>query len=294
MKNENLLNINDDGNIKIENIRFNEKEFRTTIRDEFENERSNKEMFHNHLFDSNFVHIREIDAETGELKNEEKSKNLILFRGRTWLLQRAANLSLGMANWNDTSAHPYPAPNLRNCFISWFGLGSGGHYELDLFRIKGVKNTDNDLTIWARNIPDDSITYNNSTVQGNILYYKIPLNNNDFIWRQYHKISSIEILTDAELQNTGTYKALDDNNQYKNFKVDSYIVLKVSTVIQAHEYNAKNSNYEGQILSEAGLFVSNTGTAVPTYPPIIIAKTYFPAKLKDSGTILVFDWYLYF
>lgn len=286
--------INKENNIKIEKVSLEEKELRTFIKDKFGNP-YNEENISKPLFSSNFVNIKEIDAETGKLRNEEQSKNLILYRGRTWLLQRAANLNLGMSSWNDaTSSHPYPVPNYRDSFISWFALGYGGHYEQDLFRIKGVKNTDYDLTLWAKNIPDDGINSNESMISGNILYYKVKLDNNNYIWRQYHKISSLEILTDAELKNTGTYKSLDEKEQYKNNKVDSYIVLKVSTVIQSFEYNTKNSFYEGQILSEAGLFVSNTGTSVPDYPPVLIAKTYFPAKLKDSGTVLIFDWYIYF
>jgi len=236
----------------------------------------------------NHVDVDVVDIRTGEKIDERKSNNLVVFRGRSWLLQRAINMNLGMNNW-EGEPHNYPSIHANNNYISWLGLGSGGHLEDNVLKPKAVKPTEYDLHVWAKNKEDIAVNYADSAVDENILYYKIS-SDDTIIWNQYHRISSIQILTDPAVN----MEELDETNPYNDYKVDSYLIALVTTSIEDYEFAVDSPGYDGQIISEAGLFVSDNINGVPSECPVLFAKTNFTTIIKDKWKKLIFRWYLYF
>ncbi len=239
----------------------------------------------------NHVEVDVVDIRTGEKVDERKSNNLVLFRGRSWLLQRAINMNLGMNNW-EGEPHGYPCGNAKNSYISWLGLGSGGHLEDNVLKPKAVRPTEYDLNIWAVHKEESTIPYADSVLNENILYYKTT-SGDSIIWRQYHRISAIQILTDPAID-MGKYDEMDDNFPFNDYKVDSYLLALAITSIEDYEYIIPTGEYDGQVISEAGLFVSDEIDKVPSEPSVIFAKTNFSAINKDKWRKLIFRWYLYF
>lgn len=254
----------------------------------------------------NFVVIKSINTKTNKIVDEKIIKNVVLLRGRNWMVQRLSNINLGMLNWDEGTPHGYPRRDAKSMYISWMGFGSGGtEYNVetgagDPFKNVIVHSYENDLNVWAHNIYP--VEYSDTTINNNILYYKKIVGGN-VVWRQFHRIS-IEIVNDIAIPNIekirndilGTYSFLDPSELYKEYPTDSYIVLKITCILEDYEYN---SNYNtpqlnGQLINEAALFVSDSHNSIPSEEPLIFAKITFPSFLKNENVKELIYWYLFF
>ena len=141
----------------------------------------------------------------------------------------------------------------KDQFLSWFGLGDGGV-------IPGDPLNPAPPTLLDTGLNSDIMITATDTSAGDYRvtpvagYYKIPFD-------------SIEFEQDA----------LND---------DKWLIVKVVTTISAGYAN-------GNELSEAGLFVSESSLGGFAGPFVIFSRVTFPSIVKTEDRRLIFSWFLY-
>lgn len=204
---------------------------------------------------------------TKELKLEEDTSNLIVYRGRHWLMQRAFYSAVGSRNW-------------RGYYINHFAVGSGGALATSPLSPIAPELTNYQLDTHA---VIDNGTFD--TISGN----------------EYFRFDSGYpiFLQDEDITNyTGDGCSHTDPLSVTG-NCDRELIAKVQVSIASDQCNDSdnpvNPGLPGdpyQDLSEAGLFVTDSATA-PTVAKLL-ARVSFSTIRKDLHRELVFSWFIYF
>lgn len=234
--------------------------------------------------------------------------NLIVFRGRNWLMQRAFNQNMGMNGWQGSGSGVGGAPTTlrawKDWYISWFSIGTGASISGSPLDVQSPDLTNYQLAAQGKI----------GGTKGVIINAKDYMNFDDDFPR---------FLNDPDLDNDGIeetgdgedddllYAALDPNapifhdpekGDPGNFNADSFLIAKVQITLGVDEGNADESNPGAddayQDINEAGLYVSPTHL-IAQYPnpapdPEIFARVTFSTIRKTNLRELIFSWYIYF
>lgn len=171
--------------------------------------------------------------------------NLVLYQGREWVAQKLVNKDNSNVN------------SIKEDFLSWFGLGTGGVISGDPFDPSPPTLTDTELTTLTMITATDSSAADYQTIDASHDvegYYKIPYD-------------SIEFEQDV----------LND---------DKWLVMKIITTVGVDYANGKQ-------LSEAGLYVSSSTTGGYSGDFTLFSRVTFPSLVKTSDRRLIFSWFLY-
>lgn len=273
----------------------------------------------------NRVIVESRDVRTGERKVEEDTTNLIVYHGRSWIMQRAFNLNLGaegVVPWdsNDsTSVEIIQRENWRNMYINWFAVGGGGAASENPLEPETVESVEHFIQEPYPIQPDLSAT-------GHLRYTHPAYSEGDDLYRyddstsasvlDYHKFDDNypQFLPDQDIvPNGGTsdpnYEEMEVKNSpfldFNSVRPDSYLKALIRVTIAPEEYNGPKYYDPGspgetyRYLNEAGLFVSPSHDAGDfagyDYNAVeMFAKVNFSSIRKDDTRELVFSWYVYF
>jgi hypothetical protein len=225
------------------------------------------------------IHERKLDGSDKKLYLVEDTSNLITYRGRAWLAQRALNLDLGEDPEAGTGA---VRPDWKDWYISWIAFGTGGAASVTPLNPIAVDPSSYTLNTHGTcsGSPGSFFTDGNS--------------------REYHKFetdtptfhSDTEIDTDdyANMENVTYEDILLDPADRKR---DSFIIIRCQARLGAAEGNS--TGY--QDINEAGLYISSSKDV--NSPPAddeieLFAKVSFATIRKDASRELLFSWYVYF
>ena len=215
---------------------------------------------------------------------ESDTTNLILYRGRDWLMQRAFYKdldSITRTTWKDK-------------YISWFAIGVGA--ALPATPLVQINPTSPDIALAVHGLIGSGIRY-------------VTVNS-----KQYHLFDTgyPQFLNDpdivnADLANDCTHIDPVDSNTYR---CDKYLIAQIITTLPSSECNGDGvstgcgvyssgplagKNY--QDINEAGLFVSPSNSTGYSFLPDamdIFARVTFPTMRKDERRELIFSWLVYF
>jgi hypothetical protein len=193
------------------------------------------------------VHVFEID-DKGKRQLVRKN-NLVVYNGREALAQMLIGKN------NDESLN---APNTKDHFLSWFGLGDGGVLPAD---------------------PLDPVppTLINTGLNSEVMISATDSSNAD-----YH------LLSESGYSKTGYYKHPFDQIEFERDPLndDKWLVIKVTVTIGVDDANSEQ-------ISEAGLFTAISDSAGLSGNFYLFARVTFSSIVKTSDRRLVFVWYLY-
>jgi len=220
----------------------------------------------------NRVTIHEKKVGDNKLYLVTKSNNLIIYRGRSWLAQRAINKDIGNRSWKDR-------------YISWLGLGTGGAVVGD-----PLTPTSPDLSdVWLDTQVDVGAGSN---------YVSVNCNGGVRQFRAFDA-NYPQFVADPDINNSTidqTCTAVDpiDTNTYG---CDKFLLVKIVTTIGVTEYNGGNDVGDYLDLSEAGLFVSPSNSLAYGFSQddmSLFARVCFSSVRKDSSRSLIITWNIYF
>lgn len=145
-------------------------------------------------------------------------------------------------------------------YISWFGLGDGGVGEGDPFDPNPPVIDDSDL---AQRIMINAIDTSNA---------------------DYHEMDD----PDTGYPDTGYYKKPFDSILFEQdvLNDDAWLIIKITVTIRADDAN-------GNQLSEAGLFTSESNAGGYGGNFNIFSRVTFPSIVKTSDRRIIFNWFLY-
>jgi len=211
------------------------------------------------------VMIHERKVGDSKLYLVEDTSNLIVYRGRDWLLQRAFNKGFGDRAWQDR-------------YISWLAVGTGG-------AVGG-----NPLTPTSPALPDYLLNTHGSIDSGS-RYITVDA-------KEYHDFDSgyPALIHDTDVTETVYGTSFTDINSVTN-PSDSVLIGLVKVTIASNECNGGSDPEDYQDISEAGLFTSNKNTVGD--PPAsgeieLFARVCFSTIRKNADRELVFSWYIFF
>lgn len=197
----------------------------------------------------------------------EDTENLVVYRGRHWLMQRAFYSAIGARDW-------------KGYYITHFAVGSGG--ALVTSPLSPIAPALTNYQLGTHGVIDNG-TFD--TVSGNEYFrfdtgYPIFLHDED--------------ITDY----TGDGCTHTDSLSVSG-NCDRELIAKVQVSIASDQCNdsdnVANPGLPGdpyQDLSEAGLFVTDSATS-PTVTKML-ARVSFSTIRKDLHRELVFSWFIYF
>ena len=214
------------------------------------------------------IYERKIDGDK-KLYLVEDTSNLILYRGRNWLAQRAFNSNMSARSVN---------PSWKDLYLNWFAVGSRGSTS-------------------------DPLVPASPTLQDYQLGNQLPISSvpaSDFITVsgvQFHAFDSTypQFLYDTDVNNSTLWSGCQqtDNVQgLSNMRCDGFLIGLIKVTVTSNECNGPATpGY--QDINEAGLFF---GLASPTLPTDlgIFSRVCFSTIRKDVTRELVFSWYIYF
>ena len=276
---------------------------------------------------TNRVIIEARDPRSGKKEVVGNSTNLIVYHGRSWLMQRAFGLNLGAVGnsplpkpWDhndDTSVTDVHRNKWSNMYLCWFAAGQGGadttNAPLEPYDTTSVEYQLLD------HVPIGGLDENPSGTTDNLRYIH-PAFFEGGPTRDYHEIDSQypQFLFDPDIVpgEGGTEDPLylkmettDSTSEvyYGGFKADSYLRALIRVTLAPEEcngpkyYDPMDPGEEYRYLNEAGLFVarSHDATTVKGYPEgynelQMFAKVNFSSIRKDDTRELIFSWYVYF
>jgi len=253
----------------------------------------------------NRVLVESFDKISGEKKVEADTNNLIVYHGRSWMMQRAFNLNLGAfgdaenprpwQNNDSATVEEIQRKGWKDMFISWFALGSGGAEAPDYMTPKTVLSAEYELAEHLPIGPDSAGGENPTGISGN-LRYTHPEDSAAFgeaqrpeRIRDYHRIDDLYPMPQVDQDVVPGIGGTEDPNYYEmeisgesdpsapivldGYKADAYLCMLVRVTIAPEEYNGPDY-YSGsgentyRYLNEAGLYVS------PYYEPESFTGTY--------------------
>jgi hypothetical protein len=267
--------------------------------------------------EKNFVNVQVVDKKSGEVI-EEQNNNLIVYHGRSWLMQRAFNLNLGAQNrsQNDNTSGII-RPGYNNKYISWLSVGTGGSTGECALDPDDSYETDYELN-------DHGTIWNGSAINdGNMRYRDI-----NGVWRDYHAFDANYPVFLDDWNVTGSqpgyqkdprYPDYLEDVSYGGFKADSYLKALVRVTISPTECNGPKFYDAGAVgeyyqnINEFGLYAApdhnwlnykNTYLYDPNnsgqsnnwkiYRPELFAKVNLSTIRKDESREIIVNWYLYF
>ncbi len=282
---------------------------------------------------TNKVVVEARDKKTGKKEVVAESTNLIVYHGRSWLMQRAFGFPLGAVgdstnfypwdNTDSTAVEDCRHLDFHNMYINWFAVGSGGadisSSPLEPYSVSSVEyELQNHLPIGG----DSDV--NPSGVTDNLRYFhKNPIGEGG-VFRDYHQFDPQypQFMFDPDIVpgEGGTEDPQYDEMEIKNnasetlfggFKTDSYLRALIRVTISPEECNGPKyydplaNGEEYSYLNEAGLFVSPSHNADAEcftslepekvlYKVQLFAKVNFSTIRKDDTRELIFSWYIYF
>jgi len=169
-------------------------------------------------------------SKSGSLKQIGEKKNMIVYGGREWLMQRAFGSIL-----TGSSSDYY------NKTIRWFGIGNGGGESGNPLQAGATQGQDTTLLSPVR-LRSDMVAPNPPSVPGDPGYY---LYASDYLGNHgYYKTFSSVIIRQ------------DNGNPYVSGGITTYPNLIAEIRIELTSDDATNGSYED--LNEAALFVSDS------------------------------------
>lgn len=211
--------------------------------------------------------------ESKEYEKVVDVNNLVVYRGRALTLARMFNKDLV----SDTE----PFTDMKDRFIGFLGIGSGGADTVSILQPNKPNATDYEL-----------ISHGDVTGLSPTGARYATINS-----RTYHLFDDDypQFLVDDEIGNNSDIRSLmDQNNKVSSYERDSYLVAKVRTTLSAGEANGVTG---AQNINECGLFLtpstSISGWGSYTKHLDLFARTTFPTIVKNSTRELVFSWYVF-
>ncbi len=187
---------------------------------------------------------------------DKDGKKQLIGKHNLVLYQGREWLAQRIVDQNNSSLAP---DNLstKDDILAWFGLGSGGVDPSD---------------------PFDPVA---PVIAETELNSRIMINATDSSNADYHVVSS-------GYPETGYYKAPFDSVAFEQDPINSnrWLVFKITITIGIDDAN-------GNILSEAGLFVNPSKAGGSTGNFTIFSRVTFPSIVKDSDRRLIFVWFIY-
>jgi len=216
--------------------------------------------------------VRVYEKEIGKGKKlylVQETNNLVLYRGRNWLAQRAlyCNLSTERVGWRDR-------------FINWIAIGSGG----------AVSGSPLEPTSPA--LPNYQLSAH-GTVNDGTRY--ITVNGKDYhnFDPGFPKLVYDEDVDEVNLEPVTSVDPVTGDPH----KCDSFLIGEIKITLEAHECNGGTMPGDYQDISEAGLFVSpssDVGHSFAIDDLEIFARVCFSTIRKDANKEIIFTWLLYF
>lgn len=220
---------------------------------------------------SNRVIIREIKT-SGNIITLEDTTNLVLYRGRNWLLQRAFNKS--MTNRSDSETDS----NWSDKYISWFGVGTGGCEAGNPMSPIDPINEEIGLLAHGNIGGTRSVTVNG---------------------KDYHLFDENypKFLYDTDITETLNSSCSEtDPGTGESKPCDGFMVAIIEITLNGDESNTGiGTNY--QDINEAGLFISPSNSraySFNTNDMTIYSRVTFSTIRKTEGRKLLFTWFVYF
>jgi len=215
------------------------------------------------------VRIMERDIGSGKKILLFDTSNLVVYRGRSWLVQRAINKSLASrSNWH-------------NNFISWMAFGTGG-------TVAGTP-----LVPLSPELKDYGLAEHASVGAGT--------NYTTVDGLDYHTFDATypKLTNDPEVDNAILDPSCTETDDIDGFiySCDKFLLCNIQTSISASEYNGGTDPASYLDLSEAGLFISPSGSTSYSFGSgdmKMFARVCFPAIRKTANRELIISWYLYF
>ena len=197
----------------------------------------------------------------------EDTSNLVVYRGRHWLMQRAFYSAVGSRNW-------------RSYYINHFAIGTGGSLATSPLSPIAPELTNYQL---GSHGTIDNGTFD--TISGNE-YFRF-----DSGYPIFLQDEDITDYTGDGCSHTDSLSATGN--------CDRELIAKIQVSIASDQCNdADNPVNPGlpgdpyQDISEAGLFVTDSATS-PTVSKLL-ARVSFSTIRKDLHRELVFSWFIYF
>jgi hypothetical protein len=231
----------------------------------------------------NRVRIYSTNLETGKSSLEVDTTNIIVYRGRDWLMQRAFNQNLHDVNraWKDM-------------YLSWFAVGVGGANEATpLIQINP-------------SLPNYQLANHGSIASGTRY---VTVNSKDYhsFDAGYPQFLNDPDITNSDLDAGCTHTDPVDSQAYR---CDKFLIGEVATTLASDECNGDGTSAGSGIyasgplagqpyqdINEAGLFISpsnDTGYSFAATDMQLFARITFPTQRKDERRQLVFHWLIYF
>lgn len=278
---------------------------------------------------TNKVIVEARDVRTGETE-QISSTNLIVYHGRSWLMQRAFGFPLGAVG---DSPQPYPWDHVddsevtaiyknefQNMYINWFAVGEGGADVINA-PLEPYDTTSSEYELISHVPIGGTSDVDPSGVTSNLRYdHPAPFGDTTAgVTRDYHQFDPQypQFMFDPDIvpgeggtedPNYWQMETADSTSDilYGGFKADSYLRALVRVTLAPEEcngpkyYDPLDPGEEYRYLNEAGLFVSrshepgNSCFSSANNEVQMFAKVNFSSIRKDDTRELIFSWYLYF
>jgi len=183
--------------------------------------------------------------------------NLVVYRGRRWLIQRAFDK-------NYDEVYPY-----KDLFISWFAIGTGG------------APSGHPLTPTSPSLKDTALS-SHGVIESGMNYVTVG-------GKEYHKFDSgyPEFTLDDDISSIGLSSPNDRRIIAK--------IVTTLTADEANNDSGIPDPDSYQEINEAGLFFADRNTISPVPTKVeMFARVTFPTMRKDNQVELVFNWYVFF
>lgn len=281
----------------------------------------------------NKVVVQAKNVKTGIIEETRETHNLIVYHGRSWLMQRAFGFPLGVTGSSEYESRVMPWDNIdeidesiaeerenySNMYLCWFGLGNGGAEEADPLTPIAVSSYEYELSQIAIGDPNsDNPGPNPTGPDGNNIRYGDTGAMND-----YHAIDPFYplYLYDPDVAGEDgdgvggdpNYTSME-NLAYDETKCDAYMRALVRVTVQPEEYNGlayydpEQDADDFANVNEAGLYFARShdpedyDLTSGTYRYAnsnehdlqLFAKVNFSSIRKDETRQLIFSWYFYF
>lgn len=224
------------------------------------------------------VQIHENTDEGSKLIRE--TNNLIVYPGRAMMLSRAFGKDL---NYLAGGAPSYPFYGMKDKFISFFAVGTGGSLS------------DNNQSPLVVNSTDYQLN-SHGTVSGSTKMVTVNGRNYMGFDEDYPKF-----VYEPEVVGTPDIYTPMRSTLYEGYKRDSYLIAKVQVTLGASVGNGTGS----QLISEAGLFLAESdnvndpdawwsGPGYTSNHLEMFAKVTFPTITKNASRSFTINWYIFF
>lgn len=231
------------------------------------------------------VRIHQRDISKSGLKTDpylvEDTNNLIVYRGRNWLMQRAfAKDMTNRTDWSDK-------------WITWLGIGVGGAVggsplvPTDPDLIECTLDTHGVVSAGSRWVTVNGLDYHQFDTG-----YPLFLNDPEIVQCDPRggalPSGCVDLCNDC---------SATDPIDTETYNCDKFLVALTRTTISSEECNGGTGPLDYQDINEAGLFVSPSDNKLYSFASDdiqLFARVCFSTIRKDVNRELIFSWYVYF